>query len=129
VCGGSSCTPETDAALCSSLGKNCGSVTATDNCGSSRTVGSCGACTAPQTCGGGGTSNVCGGGGTGGSCSTPYAQANCLAYQQGTQVSTGGHNWTCSNGNCANCAGYTSCAPGGSGCPWGTVWTDNGSCN
>jgi hypothetical protein len=44
-------------------------------------------------------------------------------------VSTGGHNWTCSNGNCANCAGYTSCAPGGSGCPWGAVWTDNGACN
>jgi hypothetical protein len=127
VCG-ASCTPETDAAFCSRLGKNCGSVSASDNCGTSRTVSSCGTCTSPQTCGGGGTSNVCGGG-TGGTCSPAYAQGNCLSYLQGTKVSSGGHNWTCSNGNCANCAGYASCAPGGSGCPWGVVWTDNGACN
>jgi hypothetical protein len=102
-------------------------VTANDNCGTSRTVGSCGGCTSPQTCGGGGTANVCGGG-SGPACATPYAQGNCLSYLGGTQVSSGGHNWTCSNGNCANCAGYASCAPGGTGCPWGTVWTDNGAC-
>jgi peptidoglycan/xylan/chitin deacetylase (PgdA/CDA1 family) len=128
VCGSTTCTPETNAAFCTRLGKNCGSVTANDNCGKSRTVSSCGSCTAPQTCGGGGTANVCGGGGTS-SCFTPYAQANCLSYLQGTQVSSGGHNWTCSNGNCANCSGYASCAPGGSGCPWGTVWTDDGACH
>ena len=58
------CTPESDAAFCSRLAKNCGSVTGTDNCGASRTVSSCGSCTSPQTCGGGGTANVCGGGGT-----------------------------------------------------------------
>jgi hypothetical protein len=126
-CGGS-CTPETDAAFCTRVGKNCGSVTANDNCGTSRTVSSCGTCTSPQTCGGGGTSNVCGGGGSS-TCATPYSQANCLSYLQGTKVSSGGHNWTCSNGNCANCSGYASCAPGGTGCPWGTVWTDNGACN
>jgi hypothetical protein len=124
---GASCTPESDASFCSRLAKNCGSVTANDNCGTSRTVSSCGSCTSPQTCGGGGTANVCGGGG-GSSCSTAYAQGNCTTYVQGTQVSSGGHNWTCSNGNCANCAGYASCAPGGSGCPWGVVWTDNGTC-
>jgi peptidoglycan/xylan/chitin deacetylase (PgdA/CDA1 family) len=129
VCGGTSCTPEGDTTFCSSLGKNCGTVTGTDNCGASRTVTSCGSCTAPQTCGGGGTSNVCGGGQTGSACATAYSQGNCLAYQQGTQVSSAGHNWTCSNGNCANCAGYASCAPGGSGCPWGVVWTDNGACH
>jgi hypothetical protein len=127
VCG-TGCTSESNAAFCSRLGKNCGTVTANDNCGTSRTVSSCGTCTAPATCGGGGTANVCGGGGSS-TCATPYAQANCLTYAQGTKVSSGGHNWTCANGNCANCQGYASCAPGASGCPWGTVWTDNGACN
>jgi len=53
----SCCTPETDAAFCSRLGKNCGSVTANDNCGNSRTV-SCGSssCSNGYTCSG---SNVC----------------------------------------------------------------------
>jgi chitinase len=117
--GGSSCTPTT----CSAQGKNCGSIS--DGC--SGTL-NCGSCTSPQTCGGGGTANVCGGGG-GSTCATAYSQGNCNTYVSGTQVSSGGHNWTCSNGNCANCAGYTTCAPGGTGCPWGTVWTDNGTCN
>jgi hypothetical protein len=57
------CTPETDSAFCSRLGKNCNSVTAPDNCGTSRTVSSCGMCTSPATCGGSGTANVCGTGG------------------------------------------------------------------
>jgi hypothetical protein len=61
-------------------------------------------------------------------CFKRYAQGDCLTYLFGTQVSSGGHNWLCSNGNCANCAGFASCAPGGSGCPWGTVWTDLGAC-
>jgi hypothetical protein len=125
VCG--TCTAETNAAFCSRLGKNCGSVTANDNCGTSRTVSSCGTCTSPATCGGGGTANVCGGGGAP-ACAAAYAQGNCLSYVLNTKVSFNGHNWTCSNGNCANCAGYTSCAPGGTGCPWGVVWTDNGAC-
>jgi len=130
--GGGSCTAESNSQFCSRLGKNCGSVTANDNCGTSRTVSSCGSCTSPQTCGGGGTANVCGssggGGGGGGTCYAAYSQGNCLTYVLNTHVSTGGHNWTCSNGNCMNCAGYSSCAPGGSGCPWGVVWTDNGAC-
>jgi chitinase len=66
--------------------------------------------------------------GSGGTCGTPYAQGNCGTYVQGTQVSNGGHNWTCANGNCANCASTASCAPGATGCPWGVVWTDNGTC-
>jgi peptidoglycan/xylan/chitin deacetylase (PgdA/CDA1 family) len=127
VCGGTSCTPETNGAFCARLGKTCGAVTANDNCGASRTVSSCGTCTSPATCGGGGTANVCGGGGTT-TCATAYAQGNCLTYATGTVVSNGGHNWTCSNGNCANCAGYAACAPGGSGCPWGVVWNDSGVC-
>jgi len=126
VCG-SGCTAETNTAFCSRLGKNCGSVTANDNCGTSRTVSSCGTCTSPATCGGGGTANVCGGGG-GGTCWTAYAQGNCLSYVLNTHVSSGGHNWNCSNGNCANCASDTRCAPGGTGCPWGVVWSDQGTC-
>ena len=59
---GATCTPESNAAFCSRLAKNCGSVTGADNCGTSRTVSSCGSCSSPQTCGGGGTANVCGGG-------------------------------------------------------------------
>jgi hypothetical protein len=51
-----SCTPESNAAFCSRLGKNCGSVTGTDNCGDPRTVNPCGTCTSPQVCG---ASNVC----------------------------------------------------------------------
>jgi hypothetical protein len=115
-----SCTPKT----CASLGDNCGSVS--DGCGGTL---SCGSCTSPQTCGGGGTANVCGGGGGTASCAAAYAQSNCPAYYQGITVSSGGHNWLCSNGNCANCGGYASCAPGGSGCPWGVVWTDQGACH
>lgn len=65
---------------------------------------------------------------TGPTCATPYSQSNCLVYQAGNQVSSGGHNWTCTTGNCRNCATHTSCAPGGSGCPWGVVWSDNGTC-
>jgi formylglycine-generating enzyme len=51
------CAPETDAQFCTRLGKNCGSITASDNCGTNRTVNSCGTCAPPQSCGG---NNVCG---------------------------------------------------------------------
>jgi hypothetical protein len=121
------CLPETDAALCASYGKNCGSVTTVDNCGATRTVADCGKCTSPQICAGGGIANVCGSGAVG-VCYTPYAQASCYAYTLGIQVSRNGHNWTCSSGNCMNCAGNASCAPGATGCPWGIVWQDNGLC-
>ena len=89
--------------------------------------GSCGTCTSPQTCGGGGTANVCGGGG-GAGCAPAYAVGNCLGYAVNQQVSNVGHNWTCNNDNCRNCATHTECAPGGTGYPWGVVWTDNGTC-
>ena len=80
------CTAETNAAFCSRLGKNCGSVTANDNCATSRTVSSCGTCTSPQTCGGGGTANVCGGGG--GSCNPTVSGYN-LAKCNSTAVYSG----------------------------------------
>jgi hypothetical protein len=62
-------------------------------------------------------------------CRPAFAQANCFNYGQGTIVSSGGHNWQCANGNCANCAASASCFPGAAGCPWGTVWTDLGVCH
>jgi hypothetical protein len=66
--------------------------------------------------------------GSGGSCLPAYAQSNCLAYIAGTRVSAKGDDWLCSNGNCSNCDTYSTCAPGGTGCPWGVVWTDLGPC-
>jgi hypothetical protein len=65
TCGGAGtahqcgCAAETDAAFCTRLGKNCGSVSAADNCGAMRTA-SCGSCSLGTTCGGSGTANVCG---------------------------------------------------------------------
>lgn len=56
------CTPETDAAFCTRLGRLCGSVAELDNCNRHRTVASCGTCTAPKTCSiptDGGVPNVC----------------------------------------------------------------------
>jgi chitodextrinase len=57
-----------------------------------------------------------------------FSQANCNTYVSGTKVNSNNHNYTCSNGNCANCAVSSQCFPGVSGCPWGNVWTDNGVC-
>jgi formylglycine-generating enzyme len=48
--GSGGCSPETNKAFCSRLGKNCGSATANDNCGASRTVSSCATCASPRTC-------------------------------------------------------------------------------
>jgi hypothetical protein len=58
VCG---CTPETPAAFCTRLRKNCDNVRAADNCGVTRTV-DCGDCRSPERCGGGtpAVANVCG---------------------------------------------------------------------
>jgi hypothetical protein len=65
---------------------------------------------------------------SGSACRTAWARPNCLTYVQGIFVSRNGHNWECTNGNCANCATFPSCEPGASGCPWGVVWTDRGVC-
>ena len=121
------CTAETNAAFCARLVKNCGMATATDNCGVSRTVSSCGTCASPLTCGGGGEVNVCGS--TASSiCGGGFSQAACLAYKIGTVVQSGGHNYTCATANCMTCATYPTCVPGGTTCPFGVVWTDNGTC-
>jgi hypothetical protein len=62
------------------------------------------------------------------SCRPAYLSSDCPSYVVGSQVSRNGHNYTCANTNCENCGSNNSCAPGASGCPWGNVWTDNGSC-
>jgi hypothetical protein len=62
-------------------------------------------------------------------CTTAYNHANCLNYIAGTRVSSGGHNWTCVDGNCANCDTFPACEPGAAGCPWGAVWRDDGTCS
>jgi hypothetical protein len=125
------CSPQSDSSLCGSYGKNCGAFTGVDNCGATRSVSTCGSCGYGQMCSGGGIANVCGSGASA-LCLVPYAQSSCITYTMGAQVSSGGHNWTCSNANCSQCATPTyssACAPGGSGCPWGIVWQDNGPCH
>jgi hypothetical protein len=66
--------------------------------------------------------------GSGTSCKPAYLSSNCATYAAGTPVSRNGHNYTCANANCANCGSNSSCSPGATGCPWGAVWIDNGSC-
>jgi hypothetical protein len=118
--GGSPPPPPCQPKTCASLGDNCGAVA--DGCGGTL---SCGTCGSGQTC----QANVCTSSSTP-ACAAAYSQSMCLAgYGQNTVVSTGGHNWLCTNANCTNCASFTSCAPGGSGCPWGTVWNDQGACH
>jgi uncharacterized protein YjbI with pentapeptide repeats len=120
------CTAESNTTFCSRLAKNCGNVTAADNCGTSRTV-ACGSCTSPQTCGGGGTANVCGGSSS--TCAAAYSKTMCPSLAVNQKVSRNGHNYTCANLNCQQCGGTTACEPGNTGCPWGAVWIDNGTCN
>jgi hypothetical protein len=61
-------------------------------------------------------------------CAPPYAQGSCPSYQQGQVVSVDGENWVCASVNCRNCATFTGCQPGQTGCPWGAVWIDDGQC-
>ena len=80
---------------------------------------------------GSGTAGAPGGAGStgnGGTCAPAYAKTACLNLAVGTKVSAAAHNWTCANGNCRNCDNVAACEPGATGCPWGVVWTDNGSC-
>jgi hypothetical protein len=73
------CSPETAAAFCAQLGKNCGTVSGTDNCHAARTA-SCGSCAAPASCGGGGTANVCGGGNNNGNGGGTQMTVNLTSY-------------------------------------------------
>ena len=57
--GSATCVPESDAAFCARLAKNCDVVSGYDNCGKGRSA-NCGVCQAPEKCGDGGVKNVCG---------------------------------------------------------------------
>lgn len=110
VCGGgstpnrcASCTVETDAELCARLGKNCGSVTATDNCGTSRSV-ACGTCGANEQCQ---PSNVC-------ACVAETNAAFCTRSGANCGVLAGTDNCgSPRSADCGTCSGGASC--GGSG--------------
>ncbi|MGI5865588.1 MAG: WD40/YVTN/BNR-like repeat-containing protein, partial [Myxococcales bacterium] len=111
VCG---CTPETDLALCTRMGKNCGPLVAFDNCEGSRSVASCGECTLPETCGGGGATGVCG-------CTAETNAQLCAALGRecGSATTTDrcGQQRTLSCGSCSQpetCGGGG--APGVCGC-------------
>jgi hypothetical protein len=104
------CVPEGDVAFCTRLGKNCGTVTATDNCGAPRTVSSCGVCGSYyESCGGAGVPNACG----------------CMPESDWSFCARLGR--TCGNvsgtDNCGNARAVGSC---GGACPADAGATDSG---
>jgi hypothetical protein len=109
VCG---CTPETDAELCSRLGKNCGTFAANDNCGASRSVTSCGTCSGMgETCGGGSTPvpNVCG-------CTPEIDTAFCQRLGKNCDPLTANDNCGMprTSASCGTCSGTgVTCGGGG----------------
>ncbi len=97
------CVAEADGEVCARLGKNCGSVTATDNCGTSRSV-ACGTCGANEQCQ---PSNVC-------TCVAETNAAFCTRSGANCGVLAGTDN--CGgprSADCGTCSGGASC--GGSG--------------
>jgi endo-1,4-beta-D-glucanase Y len=115
----SACTPESDTAFCSRLGKECGSVTANDNCGVTRTVTSCGTCTSPATCGGGGTANMCG------TCAAETDAAFCARLGKNCGSVSGTDNCDASRtvSDCGTCTLPQSCGGGGTANVCGVVAT------
>jgi len=121
------CVSESDTALCSALGKNCGPVTAPDSCGTMRTVASCGTCATPQTCG----------------ASAPN-QCGCVAESDATFCTRLGHTCGALAGadncgkartvaNCGTCLPTNSCSAAGicvcgafAGCTAGQTCCSNG---
>jgi hypothetical protein len=104
VCGCS----ETDAQMCTRLGKTCGSITAKDVCGVTRTVTSCGTCSAPQSCGGSGTPNVCG-------CTGESDAAFCTRLNKNCGQVSAPDNCGVSRtvATCGTCSQFASCGGGG----------------
>ena len=126
--GGAPSAGGSSSAGASAGGKTGGGSAGKSGAGGSGTAGSTGSAGAAAA--GAPSAGASSGGATGGgSCAAAYANGACLNLNVGTQVSSSGHNWTCNDANCRNCATYPACAPGASACPWGAVWTDNGSCN
>lgn len=142
-----SCTPETNAAFCTRLGKSCGSVTANDNCGVSRTY-NCGICSGGKTC----SNGVCTGGTTScipnGDSRYCYTDASCCSgycrdATSHCEAAPDDTNPTCTpsctgkvcgdngcSGSCGSCSGTQSCSNGQcvSSCPTGQTKCDDGVC-
>jgi hypothetical protein len=96
------CVPETDMALCTAAGAECGDISVTDRCGGARTP-ACGSCTAPDVCGGV-TANECG-------CDVPteVRSATCSYTSSGFRLRWGGdttsyaYEWSSSGSPPASC--------------------------
>jgi hypothetical protein len=112
------CTPETDMALCTAAGAECGAVTATDRCGASRTL-SCGSCTLPETCGGVAESQ-CG-------CDVPteVRSATCSFTSSGFRLRWGGDTTTYSYAWSSTGTPPASCGGSGSAPLFGAVGTNS----
>lgn len=107
VCGQGGCS-ETDAQLCTRMGRDCGTITALDLCGMTRQV-ACGSCSGSETCGGGGTPNVCGA-----ACVPESDSAVCARYGKSCDSFTGADNCGASRTvNCGSCTGGNTCGGGG----------------
>jgi hypothetical protein len=61
-------------------------------------------------------------------CQPAYVQSSCGSYVKGVVISRNGHNWECTGAICTSCINDSRCAPAGSGCPSGVIWTDRGGC-
>lgn len=102
----SNCEPENDSTFCARVGKDCGTLTATDNCGGTRTVG-CGACVSPASCGGAGVANECG-------CIAESATELCLRRSaECGELTTQDNCGVSRNYNCGGCDAPEVC--GGTG--------------
>lgn len=93
------CAAESDAAFCTRLGKQCGSVTDVDSCGVARTA-SCGTCTGATTCN---TANQC-------VCTAESDAAFCTRLGKHCGPFTGTDSCGATRtANCGTCAGASVC--------------------
>lgn len=102
--GGQTCTPETDAALCTAASRKCGSITVTDRCGQRRTIAACGACA---------TQTVCT---TSGTCVCQQETNLAFCQRMGASCGTVSGNDNCGvarSVNCGTCTGSNTCGGGG----------------
>jgi len=120
------CVPETDAAFCVALGKNCGSVSGTDNCGTPRSADCGESCPSGQTCGGAGVANVCAPSG-GGTCVPQTDSQFCAAAGKNCGTFSGTDNCAASrSAGCGTCPSNETC--GGEGATNVCVPAGGGAC-
>ena len=103
VCAPPPCTAESDQAICTRLGKNCGSVSAVDNCGQSR-FPNCGGCGSNQAC----SANVCV------ACTTENDATFCARMGKACGPASGTDNCGASRSvaSCGGCADPQECLQG-----------------